>query len=143
MTPFLLDVNVLISLVRPKHSAHEKVMQWFRSDGRTQWATCAFTEAGLIRVVSNPRFSAQAITVGEALQLLFELTALPGHQFWSLGFGFVEAVKPIQERFLGHQQATDAYLLALAIKNQGKLVTQDRGLLYLAGEEFAEHLLLL
>ncbi len=143
MTPFLLDVNVLVSLVRPKHSDHGKVMQWFRSSGRKQWATCALTEAGFVRVVSNPRFTSADIDVGEALQILSELTALQGHQFWPLDFGFAEAAKLIEERFFGHQQVTDTYLLALAIRNKGKLVTQDRGILFLAGDEFAENVVLL
>jgi len=143
VTPFLLDLNVLIALVRPKHAHHEKVIHWFRTSGRRQWATCALTEAGFVRVVSNPRFTSQAVDVGEALQILSELTALPGHQFWPVDFGFADAVKPIVERFFGHQQVTDSYLLALAIRNKGQLVTHDRGLLFLAGNELADNVLLL
>jgi toxin-antitoxin system PIN domain toxin len=143
VTPFLLEVNVLISLVRPKHSGHETVMEWFKSAGRPHWATCALTEAGFVRVVSNPRFTSQAVEVREARQILSELTALPGHQFWSLDFGFADAVRLVEARFFGHQQVTDTYMLTLAIRNKGKLVTQDRRLLYLAGKEFADHILLL
>jgi predicted nucleic acid-binding protein len=32
----------------------------------------------------------------------------------------------------GHQQITDAYLIALAIHNRGKLATLDRGIAQLA-----------
>jgi predicted nucleic acid-binding protein len=38
---------------------------------------------------------------------------------------------------------TDAYLLGLAIKESGILVTFDRGLRYLAGSEFSRNLLVL
>jgi predicted nucleic acid-binding protein len=50
---------------------------------------------------------------------------------------------PFSARIVGHQQVTDAYLLGLAIKEGGVLVTFDRGIDYLAGEEFSEHVLLL
>ncbi len=37
----------------------------------------------------------------------------------------------------GHRQITDAYLLGLAIHRGGKLVTLDRGIRQIAGDEFA------
>ena len=46
-------------------------------------------------------------------------------------------------RILGHQQVTDAYLLGLAIKENGALVTFDRGIKYLAGSEFSQNLVVL
>jgi uncharacterized protein len=143
VTPHLLALNVLIALVRPRHTQHGKVMHWFRNTGGKRWATCALTEARFVRVVSNPRFTSQAIGVMEALQILSELTALPGHQFWSLDFGCADAVRPVEERFFGHQQVADTYLLALAIRNKGRLVTLDRGVVFLAGEEHSENLVLL
>ena len=38
---------------------------------------------------------------------------------------------------------TAAYLLGMAIKEQGKLVTFDKGVVYLAGDEYRKHVLLL
>jgi len=38
---------------------------------------------------------------------------------------------------------TDAYLLGLAIRNKGRLVTLDRGIAALAGSEFAHHVTVL
>ena len=143
MTPHLLDVNVLIALVRQKHSHHEKVTRWFKATGHRQWATCGFTEAGFVRVLCNPSFTAHAITVSEALHLLSELTGLAGHRFWSIEEGLSVLARPFEERFFGHQQVTDAHLLGLALRNQGKLVTLDRGLAFLAGEEFSGNLLVL
>ncbi len=46
-------------------------------------------------------------------------------------------------RITGHQQVTDAYFLGLAIKEDGVLVTFDRGLTYMAGPEFSRNLLVL
>ena len=143
MTYFLLDVNVLIALVRPKHEKHEKVMRWFRTTGGKHWATCPFTEAGFVRVVSNPKFTAQSVDVTEALQLLSALTAMPGRRFWPIDTTFAEAVKPFEERFFGHQQVTDLYLLSLAIRHKGALATTDRAMASLAGTEFADNVLVL
>ena len=39
----------------------------------------------------------------------------------------------------GHRQTTDAYLLGLAVFNKGKLATLDRGIVYLAGNEYSGH----
>ena len=46
-------------------------------------------------------------------------------------------------RITGHQQVTDAYLLGLAIKEDGVLVTFDRGIRYMAGPTSARHVLVL
>lgn len=138
MTVSLLDVNVLIALVDEDHTAHSKVKRWFRSAAELRWATCPLTEAGFVRVVCNPMYQEPAVNPDDARAMLGALTALPGHQFWPIDFGFEEAVAPLAERFFGHQQVTDIYLLALAILKRGKLVTLDRGLTFLAGDEFAE-----
>lgn len=49
----------------------------------------------------------------------------------------------VAARIFGHQQVTDAYLLGLAIKEEGALVTFDKGIQYMAGAEFSQHVLLL
>lgn len=139
----LVDVNVLIALAHEDHRSHEKVKDWFRVSPRLRWSTCPLTEAGFVRVVSNPAYQRPAVSLVDALAMLTALRALPGHQFWPLDFGFEEAVAPFADRFFGHQQVTDVYLLALVVRNQGKLVTLDRGLQSLAGAEFLEFLAVL
>ena len=48
------------------------------------------------------------------------------------------------ERILGHQQITDAYLLSLAIKRNGILVSMDKGIRYLAGaKKYSRNVLIL
>jgi len=143
LSAFLLDVNVLVALVRSKHSHHEPAKRWFSAAGSRQWATCPLTQAGFVRVVSNPRFTAQTVDVREALQMLTELTGLPGHEFWPVDFDVATAVTPFASRFFGHQQVSDVYLLALAMRNRGKLATLDRGLAFLAGDEFAAKVVLI
>ena len=143
MTRFLLDVSVLVALVRPRPEKHEKVVRWFRASAGKHWATCTFTEAGFVRIVSHPKFTAQSVDVAEALQLLSELIAMPGRQFWPMDMTFLEAVKPFESRFFGHQQVTDLYLLSLAVRHKGVVATTDRGMASLAGTEYADNLAVL
>jgi uncharacterized protein len=55
----------------------------------------------------------------------------------------VALTAPFAARIRGHQQVTGAFLLGLAIREDGILVTFDRGLKYLAGQEFRRNLLVL
>jgi toxin-antitoxin system PIN domain toxin len=136
----LLDVNVLIALVREDHAAHQVVRRWFQRLNRRPWSTCAITEAGFVRIISNPRFLEHPPELSEALDMLGALTTLPGHQFWAMDVGMADTVENLQDRLFGHQQVTDAYLLGLAIRKKGKLVTLDRAVKNLAGVEFGRHL---
>jgi len=72
------------------------------------------------------------MTVAEALGALNSLLIQPEHEFWPDNLQLAEAIGrsgPIS----GHQQITDAYLVALAIVNGGRLATFDRGVLTLIG----------
>jgi predicted nucleic acid-binding protein len=64
--------------------------------------------------------------------MLAELLTQLEHGFWTDSLELSEALKragPI----VGHQQITDAYLVALAVSNGGVLATFDRGALGLPG----------
>jgi uncharacterized protein len=143
VSPFLLDVNVLIALLRQDHVSHKIVKQWFQRNHARGWATCLLTEASFVRIVSNPKFSDPSLDISEALEMLHIVSKLPGHRFWTMDDSFLDAVQPFTERLFGHQQVTDAYLLGMAMKKNGKLVTLDRGINALAGSEFRDHVLLL
>jgi hypothetical protein len=43
MTPYLLDINVLLALTDPMHVHHDVAHQWFAQTGRHRWATCPLT----------------------------------------------------------------------------------------------------
>ena len=131
MSVCLLDANVLIALTWPAHEAHESVQRWFAKSSKNGWATCSFTQAAFVRIVSNPAFSPDAVTPDEAMTLLDANLQHPAHEFWKNGVPFVDAVKTFRTGLVGHRQVTDAYLLGLAIHNKGRLVTLDRGVLSL------------
>lgn len=137
---YLLDVNVLIALAEPKHVHHQAVMRWFNTPG-LDWGLCAFTEAGFLRVATHP--IAGSYTLAESTAVLASLTNHPGYRFWPISTGWATLAAPFQERVFGHQQITDAYLLGLAVKENGVLVTLDKAIKFLAGAAYSKNVLVL
>ena len=135
MTGFLLDVNVLIALMWPAHESHAQVQNWFSRKSRQGWATCPFTQAAFVRIITNPAFSRDAVTLLEAVKLLGANLNHASHRFWADEISFVQATQPFARRLAGHQQITDAYLLGLAMHKRGMLATMDRALLALLPEK--------
>jgi toxin-antitoxin system PIN domain toxin len=125
---FLLDVSALIALAWPTHRAHSRVQAWFSRNARQGWATCPFTECGFVRIVSNPAFSPDFLTVPEAVRLLTLNVNHPTHRFWADVLPVEDAVRHFQGRLAGHNQVTDSYLLELAIHNEARLATLDERL---------------
>ena len=74
----------------------------------------------------------------EALLALQEFVQRPQHIFLANTPPVSTLIKPIAHRLQGHRQITDAYLLGLAAHNKAKLATLDKGIIHLAGREFAE-----
>lgn len=136
----LLDVNLLFAISEPAQVHHSIAMKWF-SRLNQPWAICGITEAGFLRVATNPRVGARSIP--QATAFITRLTSRPNCVFWSVSESWVQLARPLGPRIHGHQQITDAYLLGLAIANRGTLVTLDRAMLSLAGPEFRDHVLLL
>ncbi len=141
--PILLDVNVLVALAWPNHVHHHAALAWFEAVGRSGFATCPVTQSGFVRVSSNRRAIPDARSPGEAREVLRRITALPGHAFWSDDIEIASNEHIAWERLGSHAQVTDAHLLALAIRRDGRLATFDRGLIDLAPEDKAEYVTVL
>jgi uncharacterized protein len=132
----LLDINILTALLWPAHEHPEVAHDWFGARAHASWATCSLTQLGFVRIVSNPAFSRDALSPVEALALLGENLAHPGHEFWADSLQVPTAVKGMESSLQGYKQLTDAYLLALAHRRKGVLATFDRGLRTVAGDAF-------
>ena len=78
-----------------------------------------------------------------AMEMLRQIANLPICGFLPMDQPWLELVSPISNRLHGYRQVTDALLLGLAIRNGAILVTLDRKIQALAGEEFAVNLLTL
>jgi len=138
---FLLDVNVLVALTDKNHVHHATVTRWIGTLRKESWGVCPFTEAGFLRVVTNPAIG--ALSIEEATEILIRLARQPGYMFWPILHPWTELAARLEDRIFGHQQIADACLLGLAIKEDGVLVTLDNAISYLAGTRFAQNLLVL
>jgi toxin-antitoxin system PIN domain toxin len=130
VSALLLDVNVLIALSWKTHPHYAAARAWFKARPVRRWATCPMTECGYVRLSSNPRLVQGAASVREAVESLRRLRAGTAHEFWLDDASLAD--EPLFERLRGHQQVTDAYLLALAARRKGKLATFDQALSALA-----------
>ena len=120
----LLDVNVLVALVDPDHTFHDRAHAWL-SSGRPI-ATCPLTENGLVRVISNPNYSkAVQFRPGQIVDILVAFAARQDHEFWPDDVSLRDPGVVDPTRILGARQVTDIYLLALAVAHRGCLVTFD------------------
>jgi uncharacterized protein len=138
---YLLDVNILVALADEAHRSHTKVTAWFDSSGM-DWGVCPFTEAGFVRVVTNPKYPGP-FSMEEAIEVLTEIRMYRGYRFWPMSDSLPTLTAPFSERLFGHQQVTDACLLGLAVKDKGVLVTMDKAMRVLAGAQYQQHVLVL
>jgi toxin-antitoxin system PIN domain toxin len=128
MAPHLLDVNALIALLWEDHEFHDKMAAWFGRHAKTGWATCAITQSGFIRVMSQSALIKPARSVAELAEVLANNLAHPAHRLLALDFGFTDVMTSCTGRVVGHRQVTDAYLLTAAMRAGMKLLTFDSGL---------------
>ncbi len=137
---YLLDVNVFLALLSENHRHHRLVTDWFNTPD-LQWAICPFTEAGFLRNVTAPRPG--QITMSEATAVLSRMTQEPGYHYLPITADWQTLCRPFFTRLYGTKQVTDAYLLGLAVREGLLLVTMDKAIMYLAGNEHGKHVLLL
>ncbi len=128
MASHLLDVNALIALLWEDHQLHDSMARWFARHARAGWATCAITQSGFIRVMSQPALARHGHTVADLADLLAHNTAQPSHRLLALDFDFSDVLACCTGGVVGHRQVTDAYLLTAAMRGHIKLLTFDTGL---------------
>lgn len=125
---FLIDINVLIALIDPSHVGHDAAHRWFGETGAASWATCPLTENGVIRIVGHPKYPNSAGSPAAVAPLVAQMRTLPGHVFWNDDLSLIASDLVDVDQIMTPAQVTDTYLLALAVKNSGRLATFDRRL---------------
>lgn len=123
----LLDVNVLIALFDSDHVSHQIAIGWFTAHAKEGWASCPLTENGFVRVMSNPAYP-NPLPIDSLIKRLAEASHQPMHEFWADGLSLLDSKVFDSTRMHGPRQITDVYLLGLAVKHKGKLVTFDAGI---------------
>ena len=123
MSRYLLDVNALVALGFEEHEFFERVASWVQSlqSGEDEFATCASTELGFLRVVALPQHVG---SIEESKTALRRLKSSSGIAFFFVADdqdasrlpGWVKAPK----------QVTDGHLVQLARAHGAVLATLDR-----------------
>ena len=121
----LLDINLLLALLDVDHVDHTRTREWLDSEIHQGWASCAITQNGFVRVISQPRYPSP-IPVAQAVQRLSRATQSEYHEFWPCDLTFLDSERVDATRVHGPRQVTDVYLLALAVACGGRFVTFDR-----------------
>ena len=123
----LFDINALLAIADEQHVHHWAAHEWWAANRSDGWATCPLTENGFARIMSQPRYK-KPVTTTFAIDLLAEQMNKADHAFWPDDISLRDSSRFNPSRILGPNQITDVYLLALAVKNGGRLVTFDRGI---------------
>lgn len=121
----LLDINVLLALLDSDHVDHEKARDWMNREIHHGWASCAITQNGFVRIISQPRYPSPVPPV-QALDRLARAASTERHEFWPCAVSLLDDSIVHRERLHGPRQVTDAYLLALAVSRDGRFVTFDQ-----------------
>jgi uncharacterized protein len=123
----LLDVNVLIALLDADHAFHGRAHTWWSSNKSSGWASCAITENAVVRIMVNPGYGKKnRFTPAAVIGSLEIFATQTNHEFWPEDISLRDEKLFSREHLLTSNQLTDIYLLALAAKHGGKLVTFDQ-----------------
>ncbi len=121
----LLDVNVLIALLDAAHVHHTAAIAWLGKNITKGWASCPITQNGCIRILSQPSYPSP-LPAAIVADRLGEAAATEHHAFWPDDVSLLDKNVLAWESVLTSRQVTDSYLLALAVRNDGRFVTFDR-----------------
>ncbi|MFT4103794.1 MAG: PIN domain-containing protein [Burkholderiaceae bacterium] len=124
----MLDVNVWVALFDDAHQFSEQANA-FVETREVKIATCPQVENGVIRVMSLPGYGRRGgLPVRVVRERLKEACAALDHVFWPDDVSLRDDRCADFSRVQGHNQITDLYLLALAVRHGGCLVTFDQGI---------------
>jgi uncharacterized protein len=121
----LLDVNVLIALLDSDHIHHVRAATWLSENIAAGWASCAITQNGCVRIMSQPGYP-NALPAARVAERLREATGTRHHRFVAGDLSLLDEQRFDAEQLLGHRQVTDAWLLGLAVEHGLQFVTFDQ-----------------
>ena len=123
---------MLVALLVPEHQHHDSAIEWFTAEDNQGWATCAVTELGVIRVCAQlPGGPWPPETTADRLLLL--TAASREYEFWP---GAIAPATMAEVRTATTaKQITDRYLLGLARRHGGRVITFDGGLAAAGGND--------
>jgi uncharacterized protein len=124
----LLDVNVWVALFDDAHQFSQRANAFVEARG-AKIATCPLTENGVIRVLSLPSYGRRGgLPIHVVRGRLREACAALDHEFWPDDISLRDDALVDFSRVQGHNQITDLYLLALAVRHGACLATFDQAI---------------
>ena len=123
----LPDLNVWLALAATDHAHHLQAVRYWEQQASPQVLFCTVTALGFMRLLSQPKLMGQAVKrSAEASAILQSFCRQPGvalatpmHDGWEIVHRWLSAEE------LPSRLYTDAYLAALAIANDWRLVSFD------------------
>jgi toxin-antitoxin system PIN domain toxin len=129
MKPCLVDVNVWMALLAPRHVHHEASDRWFAALAPSAGGMCRMVQLGVIRLLGNASvMGPDAIPAAQAWKILAQLMEDERLDFLPEPRG-IEAVLPdlFSYPVPTGKLVGDAYLAAFAIASRRTMFTTDRG----------------
>ncbi len=123
----LFDVNALLALFDASHTQHAKARQWWSANMATGWASTPLTQNGFLRIISRPPYP-QHVRLADALAVLSAQIQRTDHEFWPDNLAIIDTTAFDHAHLAGPRQITDVYLLAMAVRHSGRLVTFDQSI---------------
>ena len=120
----LLDINFLIALLDLDHSHHHAARLWMEHEAKHGWASCPITQNGCIRIMAQPSYPSP-LPAHSIIARLTAATRTTYHEFWPDDVTLLDVSVVRPDHIHGPKQLTDVYLLALAVKHDGRFVTFD------------------
>lgn len=122
---YLLDVSALVALVAVEHEFHQAAGRWVKTlKADDELVTCAITELGFVRILSN--VSQYGFTVDQARALLLRIKKAGQVRFVFLPDD--QDASQLPEWVRAPKQITDGHLVQLAKAHEAVLATLDRSI---------------
>lgn len=139
----LLDINALIALHDCDHVHHAQAGKWLEIHSQAGWASCPLTQNGFLRIMGQSAYS-NPQPLALLVRMLQSSTGSDFHQFWPDDISILDGLKFNHQHIHSPRQLTDLYLLGLAVKNHGCLVSFDQRIPFSAVQGAStQHLVLL
>jgi toxin-antitoxin system PIN domain toxin len=129
MKPCLVDVNIWVALLVPRHVHHQAADRWFDSLATAEAGLCRVAQLSVIRLLGNPAvMGGDAVPASHGWNIMSRLLEDERVEFLQEPPG-LDAVLPELFRYPGPtaKLVSDAYLAAFAIAAGRGMLTADRG----------------
>jgi uncharacterized protein len=123
----LWDVSLLVAMFDESHIHNRLVHHWMASHAHEQWASCAITENGFIRVGSRQTYP-NILTTPESVAAglrEFKRNTAARHVYWQCDISLADQTVFDLRSLASGRHSTDVFLAGLAHKNGGRFVTLD------------------